>query len=454
MDTRLLSAAPAEFAVGSETCALLLEELSAAHETVWCNPAKAASADALERVTLTRADVDDAEARLARFAPFLAKAFSETAADGGLIESPLTEIDGMRSVLNERGAALAGRLFLKRDSDLPIAGSVKARGGIYEVLKHSEELALAAGLLHEGDDYSVFASEAFHDFFARHSIHVGSTGNLGLSIGIMSAVLGYHVNVHMSADAKQWKKELLRSYGVNVIEYAADYSRAVEEGRRLAESDPMSYFVDDENSPTLFLGYAVAARRLKAQLAAQGITVDAAHPLFVSIPCGVGGAPGGICFGLHQEFGDAVHVFFVEPTQAPCMLLGLATGKQNAISVQDIGLTGKTAADGLAVGRPSSFVGNAVRELVAGCFTVADAQLFENMRALLDAEGLFIEPSSCAAFAPCEKLASLTGYLAAHELTDKLPTSTHIAWATGGRLVPEAERERYRGTYLGARKRE
>lgn len=146
MDTRLLSAPPAAFAHEKEAYEVLLSDLRAARETVWCNPQKTSSAEALAHISLTRADVDDAEARLARFAPFLAKAFPETAADGGLIESPLTEIGTMRNALNARGAALAGRLFLKRDSDLPIAGSVKARGGIYEVLKHSEELAIAAGL--------------------------------------------------------------------------------------------------------------------------------------------------------------------------------------------------------------------------------------------------------------------------------------------------------------------
>ena len=92
--------------------------------------------------------------------------------------------------------------------------------------------------------------------------------------------------------------------------------------------------------------------------------------------CGVGGAPGGICFGLKQEFGDHVHVFFVEPVEAPCMLLGLSSGLQNNICVQDIGLSGRTAADGLAVGRPSGFVGEAVKALVSDGFTVSDEHLF------------------------------------------------------------------------------
>ncbi|MBR7146678.1 MAG: D-serine ammonia-lyase [Oscillospiraceae bacterium] len=419
----------------------IVADVAAAKETVWLNEKKTDTASALSCVALDLADVDDAAKRLERFAPFIRTAFPETEALGGLIESPLTEIPNMRARLNEQGAELSGRLFLKRDSDLPIAGSVKARGGIYEVLKHSEDLAAAAGLLDGAEDYSVFASKEFHDFFAKYSIHVGSTGNLGLSIGIMSAVLGYQVNVHMSADAKQWKKELLRSYGVNVIEYAADYSKAVEEGRKLAERDPMSYFVDDENSKTLFLGYAVAARRLKAQLAEQNIVVDAEHPLFVYIPCGVGGGPGGVCFGLHQEFGDDVNVFFVEPTQAPCMLLGLATGLQDKISVQDVGLTGLTAADGLAVGRASSFVGTAIGELLCGEFTVEDKRLYDYMRALLESENLFIEPSASASFQGAMMLKD-TAY------AEKAKNAIHIAWATGGRLVPAEEREKYRATYL------
>ena len=410
-------------------------------ETVWENPKVRPFREAEEHLPLTDADIDDAEARLRRFAPFIEKHFPETRALHGLIESPLQEIFGMKAFLNEAyGADIRGRLFLKRDDLLAVAGSVKARGGIYEVLKHSEELARKEGLL--GDDYTVFDTEESRKIFGSYELHVGSTGNLGLSIGIMGAAIGYRVFVHMSVDAKQWKKDLLREKGVTVIEYASDYSMAVREGRRLAEQDPKSYFVDDENSRDLFLGYSVAARRLISQLRENNIPADRDHPLFVTIPCGVGGAPCGITFGLKECFGDHVICMFAEPVEAPCVLLGMSTGLHDAISVQDIGLSGQTAADGLAVGRPSKFAGKAVEELVSAIVTVKDSRLTGFLKALWTREGIFIEPSACAGFQAAVRLKDMEKLLSGFT-EEQLRNSTHIIWSTGGSMVPSDERERY-----------
>jgi D-serine dehydratase len=414
-----------------------VEYLRQAKECFWLNPRLMSFEEAEKGLRFGKDDIEDARARLLRFAPLIEKLFPETAKDKGLIESPLKPVPAMA----ERMGLEAGRMLLKCDSHLPIAGSVKARGGIYEVLKHTEDIALSRGLLKKDSGPEDYAALSEHkDLFAGYKMQVGSTGNLGLSIGIMSAAIGYRAIVHMSADAKQWKKELLRSKGVTVIEYADDYSRAVEEGRKLSDADPASYFVDDESSSALYLGYSVAGGRLAEQLRSLDIAVDEDHPLMVYIPCGVGGAPGGICFGLKEEFGDSAHVFFAEPVQSPCMLASLATGRGSGICVKDLGLSGKTDADGLAVGRSSALVYGEIKNLLEGEATVDYRRLYVYMKMLFESEGIVIEPSACAAF---HAFAMAKKELGSRFSRARLENMTHVIWATGGSLMPQEITEEY-----------
>ncbi len=424
---------------------VLLPQLQNLDELLWLNPSLTHFKAAQPSLTLNETNIKDAAERLARFAPYIALVFPETANSQGLIESPLRVIPNAQHTLScIAGIPLPGKLWMKCDSHLPVSGSIKARGGIYEVLKHAETLAMAAGYLDQDSDYRILNTPALRDFFFQHSIIVGSTGNLGLSIGIMSAKLGFKVTVHMSADARQWKKDLLRSKGVTVVEHADDYSKAVEQGREEAKQTPLAHFIDDENSQDLFLGYSVAALRLQQQLEEQHIIVDEKHPLFVYLPCGVGGGPGGVAFGLKQVFGDHVHCFFAEPTHSPCMLLGMSTGLHEQICVQDIGIDNKTCADGLAVGRPSAFVGKFMEPLLSGIYTVTDENMYRFLKVLKDTEQLSLEPSALASLPGIINLLSKgRGYLKQHALEGKMEQATHISWATGGSMVPNEEQDRY-----------
>ncbi|EGR1087974.1 TPA: D-serine ammonia-lyase [Vibrio cholerae] len=423
----------------------LVKKLIELKEVSWFNPSITRLEEGLSYVGLGSEDIQDASQRLKRFALYLAKAFPETAKTNGIIESEVVPISEMQSVLErEYDTPIQGRLLLKKDSHLPISGSIKARGGIYEVLTHAEKLAIEAGLLTESDDYSKLLNEEFRDFFKRFSIAVGSTGNLGMSIGIMSAKLGFSVSVHMSADARAWKKNRLRALGVNVIEYAQDYGVAVAQGRKEAENDPTCFFIDDENSQTLFLGYSVAGERLKKQFDEKGIAVDAQHPLFVYLPCGVGGGPGGVAFGLKMAFGDNVHCIFAEPTHSPCMMLGVHTGLHDAISVQDIGIDNITAADGLAVGRASGFVGRAMERLLDGYLTISDERMYRLLGQLNEAENIQLEPSALAGMIGPIVVTKSVEYRARMQFDDTvMGNATHLVWATGGGMVPAEEMDSY-----------
>ena len=401
----------------------ILNDIKNFKPVFWQNPNKLSADEALARINFSFADIKDAEDRLKRFAPLIKKLFPET--EDGIIESPLVEIPKMKPEIEKLyGEEIHGRLFLKCDNYLKVAGSIKARGGIYEVLKHAETLLLENGLITLEADYSQIAEEWFKKFFSNYKVAVGSTGNLGLSIGIMAAALGFKVDVHMSSDAKEWKKKILRDRGVNVIEYREDYSKAVEEGRKKAAAEKNTYFIDDENSRDLFLGYSVAALRLKDQLRELGIEVNKENPLYVYLPCGVGGAPGGIAFGLKTIFKDDVYCYFVEPTHSPCMLLGLVTQKFSAIHVRDFGLDNITEADGLAVGSPSKLVSEIADILIDGIYTIDDQELFKLLALLKDSQNIKVEPSAAA---------SLKGPL----VVESPENAVHIAWATGGLFVPE-----------------
>ena len=62
-------------------------------------------------------------------------AFPETKSTNGILESPIREIPNMKALLErEEDIKIPGKLYIKLDSHLPISGSIKARGGIYEML--------------------------------------------------------------------------------------------------------------------------------------------------------------------------------------------------------------------------------------------------------------------------------------------------------------------------------
>lgn len=395
-------------------------------------------------------DPADAHARFDRCAGLLAQLFPELRETKGRLSSPLTPIPALQRQLSpagEPGALAEGAWFLKRDDALPVAGSVKARGGFHETLELAERLALEAGLLEAHSDRALLAQPETRTWLGRHTVSVGSTGNLGLAIGLIGIGLGFQAVVHMSADAKAWKKERLRRRGITVVEHAGDYAAAVAAGRAAAEADPLAHFVDDERSEQLFLGYTTAARELLDQLQAAGRPVDAGHPLFVYLPCGVGGAPGGIAYGLKRLLGPNVHCFFAEPTASPCMLVQLAAGTSVPVSVHAVGLDNRTEADGLAVGEASPLVAPIMARLLAGVFTVADDTLFRDTLALEQAEGITIEPSAAAGLrGPRWLLGTARGrrYLQRHNLTPVAAQATHVIWSTGGSLVPEDIRNEFR----------
>ncbi len=121
------------------------------------------------------------------------------------------------------------------------------------------------------------------------------------------------------------------------------------------------------------------------------------------------------------------------------MMLGMATGENSSVCVQDFGIDNRTAADGLAVGRASGFVGGLMRPFMSGCYTLQDERMYTLLAQLADAEDLYLEPSALAGmYGPVltQPGQLLGAYTEAALPAGTLANATHLVWATGGNMVP------------------
>jgi D-serine dehydratase len=393
-----------------------ITQLRADKVTVWLGPTARVRPDA-SRIAFQ--EVAAARARMTRFQPVLRQLFPQSGWDGRV-----------RSALLDYPAPPAGleALRVKADHALPMTGSIKARGGIYDLLCRIERIAVAEGLIEQHGDYSALLENSAKEVLGRFRIVVASTGNLGFSVGLAARAFGMAAQVHMSLDAKRWKKDRLIALGVDVVEHPFDYSQTVIAAEASAHANGDD-FIDDTSSRDLMIGYALAGDELIDQLADVGIKPTAEQPLVVYLPCGVGGAPGGVTFALKERLGPAVRCVFVEPAASACMMVALANGGA-AAPVYSYGLDNNTIADGLAVPLASDLVLDTVGDRIDAVVALPDMAMLEWVARAWREAGLRLEPSAAAA------LAAIEPYL---DAAPHLRTAVHIAWATGGSLLPDEE---------------
>ena len=434
----MTNAAAVRGGLSDEADTAVFDDLVAGRPTVWipgaaADDTRASIVSSTRTPALTPALIDAAEERFRWFAPLFEELFPQTRSQGGVIESPLEKVASLSRALGEEfGEDFPHELWAKRDDALAVSGSVKSRGGIHEVLEVALGAARDLGVdLDSGP--LVFLDEAVRERMARMRIVVGSTGNLGMSIGLMGAILGFSVTVHMSLNAKAWKKDTLLGirgrgrrarHGLHSgrarwpCRGGGGSTRPLHRRRELAE--PLR---------------GLRRRRQAARGSAGGGLGRGRRGPSAHGPPAVRdrrGARRDRVRTVGPSSGDAVRCVFVEPVSMPAFLLGRLTGLDDGIAVADVGLGALTVADGLAVGRPSRFVGKAVGHLLHGYATVTDDDLLRTLAVAEATAGLRLEPSACA------------GLRAAGRFAGAGPTEapgTHIAWLTGGSLVPDQEYE-------------
>lgn len=93
----------------------LLNKIISLEEVFWTNPKYEKFEEAIKKVYLSEVDVKEAEERLKRFAPYIAKVFPKTQKNDGIIESPIIKIPNMqRKVEVMFNQDVLGELLLKK----------------------------------------------------------------------------------------------------------------------------------------------------------------------------------------------------------------------------------------------------------------------------------------------------------------------------------------------------
>ncbi len=244
------------------------------------------------------------------------------------------------------------RLFAKLELMNP-SGSLKDR-----VMKYIVESAEAAGELRPG----MILVEA-------------TSGNAGISLGMVACVKGYGCRIYMQTCRSVERRKMMRMWGVDLELLEGDPHAHIHAAEALVASEPGRYFYAHQNgtrwNPEAH--YVGTAGEILAQM--RGMPIRALVAGF-----GTGGTVVGIGRRLRDEGSEAL-IISVEPDRAVT------------------GIEGMMLLDGSYV--PPIWDPSVPDRVLR----VSDHDAFEHARLLARSEGLFVGPSSGAVYAAARRVA-------------------------------------------------
>lgn len=267
-----------------------------------------------------------------------------------MIYNDIIELIGSTPLLRLNRFAPGLDLLAKLERQNP-AGSAKDRAALYMIRDAEAKGALAPGGM----------------------IIEPTSGNTGIGIAALAAVLGYRAVIVMPDSMSVERVKLIAAYGAEVVltPGAEGMSGAVAKAEELRAANPGSVIAGQfENPANPLAHYETTGPEIWAD--AEGL-VDA----FVA-GVGTGGTITGVGRFLREK-NPGVRIVAVEPAGSPL----LSEGRSGAHAIQGIG---------------ANFVPEALDTSVYDeIITVSDEDALESMRALARTEGLLVGVSSGAA---------------------------------------------------------
>lgn len=220
-----------------------------------------------------------------------------------------------------------------------------------------------------------------------------SDGNHGLAVAAGARYAGVPCTVVLHSGVPESRVARIRDAGALVKIAGGTYDDAVDLARSRAAEKGYLLIPDTSEDPAdpvvadVMAGYAIITDEVRQHYEQENL----APPTHVFVQAGVGGLAAAITDGFRGWLAHPARIIIVEPEQAPCVALAMASGRP----VRAAGNL-ETSADMLSCGEASAPALKTLRAYGAACMTVSEADLAASV-AILERHFDILTTSSGAA---------------------------------------------------------
>ena len=211
-------------------------------------------------------------------------------------------------------------------------------------------------------------------------ISTATAGNHGRSVAWGSKKLGLKCKIFISEYVSEFRAEVMRSFGADVIRVKGNYDSSLKECIKQSKQNNWQIvqdvaWQDYKLVPKLTMaGYSVMMKEISEQINNQQIS-------HVILQAGVGGMAAAMIAGIANYLNHVPKIIIVEPESAACVLESIKTGKIEKITVEKESLMG-----GMSCDEVSLVPWQILKNSASHCVTVSDDYISKTVKSLANCE--------------------------------------------------------------------
>ena len=211
-------------------------------------------------------------------------------------------------------------------------------------------------------------------------VSTATAGNHGRSVAWGSKKLGLKCKIFISEYVSEFRAEVMRSFGADVIRVKGNYDNSLKECIKQSKQNNWQIvqdvaWQDYKLVPKLTMaGYSVMMKEISEQINSQQIS-------HVILQAGVGGLAAAMVAGIARYLNHIPQVIIVEPESAACVLESIKVGKIEKISIKKESLMG-----GMSCDEVSLVPWEILKNSISYCVTVSDNYISKTVKLLANSE--------------------------------------------------------------------